>query len=325
MADAVVNLPVALEVALAVAVDDDAPRVARLRALGGLERTREPHRRAVAERLLAALRHSPDLAARVHVALLVLCPDLKLLRDEDGAFVVAERGFGLDELPRLFGPADELPAFLLPPDKPAPAPYRSPQLLREEELAAVVAARRAEHEALQLRMRELGLDSDDLDDDADGSGGRDPTLVRRKFQPLREGIWVASFDVDDDRALAIGSGPALVPLGRIRAGAWWSESTAGDHKNARRLRLAVTKEAPDFTTRRERVIDVKPGGLRVKLGKAWVDVVSQSSSVGVWLDEDGGDVVGITLSWSTWVETQQVRAAPKPLQRVPRTRPKPRL
>ncbi|MDP2342550.1 MAG: hypothetical protein Q8O67_16455 [Deltaproteobacteria bacterium] len=315
------NLPVALEIGVAIAVDDDAPPVVRLRAFKGLEQTKDPHRREVAERLVVALSHAPDLAARAHVALLVLAPDLKLLRDDSGGFVVADRALlpmarGLDQLHRLFGPGDDLPAFLLPPDRPAPEPYRAPQAVRDEELAAVVAARLADHEALIARMQDLGLDPDDLDDDAAGIDG---ITLRRKFAPLKEGIWVASFDVDDDLQLAIESGPDRVPLGHIRAGHWWTESTAGDHRGARRMRLALAHQVPQFTTRRERVVEVKQGGVRVKLGKAWVDVTANVRGVVVWIDEDRGDVVGVTLSWSTWI------APKKPGEPDPKPKPKPRL
>ena len=318
-------LPEALERGVATAVDDEAPAVARVRAFKALEHTKEPWRRAVAERLVVVLGHAPDLAARAHVALLVLAPELRLLRDEDGAFVVVDRGLGLDELHRLFGPADDLPAFLLPPDKPRPAPYRSPHIAREQELERIVAARAAEHQALIARMHELGLDEDDLDDD-----DQPPGASRRRLQPLKEGTWVASFDVDDDRDLWIASGSDRLSLGRIRAGAWWSETTVGDHRGARRLRLALAHDKGEaLTTRRERVIEIRHGALRIQLGKAPIDVDAVGRGAVVWVDEDAGDVVGITLSWSSWVAVK----VPKPgepetagaVSKGPRVKPKPRL
>lgn len=314
-------LPSKVREALSVAVDIDAPRAARLRAVATLEHTKEPHRRAVASALVPVLQDGPDVAGRVHLALLVLAPDLRLLReDQDGrdVFVVVDRGMGLDELHKLFGPGEDLPPFLTPPEKPAPQPYRDPVAVREEEMRALHERRRAEHAAFLSKMQDLGLDADDLDDDEEVS---DDGRNLRRFVPLKGGTPWDSFSFVDDRDCVIDNGKDVVSLGRLRPGAWWSEATAGDHKGARRFRLGVAVDmAPKFTTRRERALEVGTKGITITAGHADLDVAVDGRGVVVWVDVDpsggadpdlfgdddddedaGGEVVGITLTWSSWV------------------------
>jgi hypothetical protein len=314
------DLPRNLRDALRVALDDDAAKVARLRAVQTLEHTKEPFRRDVAAALVPVLSHAADIAGRVHVALLVLAPDLRLLRDPDAAdagFVVVDRGFALDELPKLFSPGEDLPQFLTPPEKPAPQPYRDPQVVREEELQAFAARRRAAHEALLSKMQELGLDADDLDDDVADDADRAAGKARR-FVPLKGGTPWASFSFVDDRDAVIDNGVDVVRLGRLRPGAWWSEATAGDHKGARRFRIGVAVDmAPPFTTRRERALEVGRAGVTITAGHADLDVDVTSRGVVIFVDtapvvaggagvdeaddeDEAGDVVGVTLTWSAW-------------------------
>src|SRR4051812_33821594 len=70
-------LPMELLALLAVAGDDAKPRDARAGAVRALERrTRKEHRRGVARELVPLLHAPPDIAGAVHLALLVLDPDV---------------------------------------------------------------------------------------------------------------------------------------------------------------------------------------------------------------------------------------------------------
>lgn len=294
------ELPARLQHALAIALDDDAPRAARLRAVMTLERAPEVHRAEVARALVPALSHGPDIAGRVHLALLVLLPGLRLVRDDHG-FVVVERGFGLDELHRLFAPGEDTPAFLQPPERPAPRAYRDPRAVREEELAALTKKKRSEHDAFVTRLSDLGLVPDDLDDDDDVHDG---TGRHRRLVPLKGGTPWTSFSFVDDRDLYLDNGERVVALGCLRPGAWWSESTVGDHPGARRLRIGVAVDmAPAFTTRRERTFEVGHAGITLTAGHEELNVDVHGRGVVIWVDsaaEAGGEVVGVTLSWSAW-------------------------
>lgn len=297
------TLPKPVRDALDVALDDDAAKVARLRALATLEHTRAPLRDEVARALVPVLGHSPDVAARAHLALLVLAPHLRFNRDDHG-FVVVDRGFALDELHRLFGPGDEVPAFLTPPTKEAPRPYRDPRAVRDEELAALVQQKRAAHDAFIARARDLGLDDDDLDDDVE----EDPSAQhkkRRRFEPLKGGEPWATFSFVDDRDLFIDNGVVVKSLGVLRPGSWWTEATSGDHRGARRLRFGVSVDmAPEFTTRRERSLEVQGEAITLTAGHADKEFDVAGRSLAVWVDsapaEAGGEVVGVTLTWSSW-------------------------
>src|SRR6185503_15424694 len=73
--------------------DDDRPPAQRLRALRILERSPPKHRGDIARHLPPALSAPPDIAASVHLALLVLDKGLAVGRDKDGRFVAAEKPF----------------------------------------------------------------------------------------------------------------------------------------------------------------------------------------------------------------------------------------
>lgn len=283
------------------ALDDDAPRVVRVRALASLEHTPPVHRLSVAHALVPLWSAAPDVAARAHVALLVLAPKLRLVRGvrDDGrdSFDVDDHGRALDDLLSLFGPGESAPAFLFPPEAPLPARYRDPATVREEAMTRLHDVRRSEREAVLARARALGLDDDDLDDD-------DDPLHPRRFRALTDGARWDSFAYVDDRDVYVDNGVDVVAVGRLRPGVWRHVWRVGDHKRARRVRLAVdVDDARPVVLRRVSTLAVGDGGVTVTAGHADCAIDVDGKSVAVFVDEDatpggGAEVLGLVFSWS---------------------------
>ncbi len=305
--------------------DEERPVAARRRALRVLERTERKHRGEVARHLTPALSAAPDLAGEVHVALLVLDPDLAVGRDDSGRFVAAAlplracaddgvggrvdaaigRVVGLDALARLFQAEEAMPAFLAPPERPAPAPYRPPpEVLEARRLeAAFVDAQRLRREKLAI----LGLEPEDLDDDPPLK----PARVARHKAPI-----VAY--VDDDRPAAITVGAASaerrVELGRAHPGAWWAAERSGDHRGARRFHLRLDRNAPPerAAVRRERSLPGGDGPVELTLGTVHIERDLDGRGAVVWVEEEDGLVVAVTLTWSSWGALRASESKPGP-------------
>jgi hypothetical protein len=302
------ELPMNTLVLIDVVRDDERPLETRKRSLKILERTPAKHRRAVAAALVPALSSSPDVASGVHLALLVLDKDLAVGRDADGRFVAAkeplddgaghkiERGLGrvvgLDELALLFGPDDERPAFLARPDRDAPAPYRPPpEVLEVRRLEARFHEERALHRA---KLEALGLDEDDLDDDV----VHRPSWVERHRAPT-----VAVVDEGARIEVITGEDASYTrDVGRAHAGAWWADERAGDHRGARRWYLRLHREAPSdvAVVRRERPLRMRNASVVVKLGDVEIEKEVHGRGVVMFIEEEAGVVVAVTLTWSAW-------------------------
>ncbi len=285
----------------------EGPLPRRLRALASLEHTPEAERRGAAIALVPLLSAGPDVAARAHISIMALAPTLRLWRDEAG-FVVAGDGDGdgdggdgvaLDELWRLFEPGAELPAFLQPPERPAPAPYRpplAPEAAREAALARLVRARDTARAAYVTRLALLGLHEDDLDDDEPPPP---PPKLRRPVRPM-----TPRFDVDDDDAAAgIVAGDVIVAAA-VRPGIWWHDERGGDHRGARRFSAAVVAD-PSALQRVEtkRVGVIAGGDVVVVVGGAAITlhVVARSAVVFIDVASGGGiddHVVGVSITWT---------------------------
>jgi hypothetical protein len=324
------SLPQALQALLTDALSPPLPTGRRLRALATLERAAADHRTAIATALVPLLAEGPDLAARVHVALLVLSPTLLVGRDEDGAFVAAAgadlpgdgadgfldpdvgRVVPLDRLVRLYGPDEDPPLFLSPPPRTAPLPYRSPEVLRAEALEHLLIEKAAARAAFTERLTLLGLEHGDLDDDDHHHDG--PRLLRppRPLTPLPP---IAELHDEDDIVLTVDGERAR--LGRALPGAWWHEERAGDHRGARRFMVGrrVDEHLP-LQTRRERTVDAR--AIAIEVGPHVVQLALPGRRAVVFVDAVDDDVVAVTVTWSN-------HAAFKPGAKTelrPKTRPR---
>lgn len=309
------TLPARWAALVAEARDETLPRVRRVRALTVLERAPVDLAHDVARALVPLLGAEPDLAARAHVALLVLHPGLRVARDDDGAFVgvgdgdgdIIDDGLGgfidgrgrravaLDALAGLFGPDDDVPRFLTPPPTPPlPPAYRSPLVEREAALQRELRRRATDRAALLVRLALLGLDDDDLDDDVDESPRR-----RRSPRPLSALPREATLAHDVDVVLVQGDARGV--LGRGRAGAWWHEERAGDHRGARRFVLGRRLDVVTAPLQTRRELAVAGGRVSFELGDqvVRVDVAGRSGVVFVDTDTATGDIVAVSVTWST--------------------------
>jgi hypothetical protein len=302
-------LPIGVEAAIDVALDPGARTDARLAALARLEHTSAPHRERVARSLVPVLSAPPDVAARAHVVLLVLAPRLALARDADGGFIASARSIddahddgiaqvdptlgrvvGLDALASLFGAQEEAPLFLSAAPRQAPAPYRpSAEVLarRDEELRrdAARAARRA-------RLRELGLDEDDLFDDA-----AEHLPSARRHVPRRGAA--VQIEVEEPLELVLETRTSRVSLGIASVGAWWSDVRVGDHKGAQRLWMRLAREHPFDDVRAQRLPTLAaPGGVvALVFGRDRIEHVVGAEQVVAFLEREGPHLVGVSLTW----------------------------
>jgi hypothetical protein len=308
-------LPMELWAQLAIVADEGRPRAVRLRALAVLERNARDHRKDVARELVALLASPPDIAAPVHVGLLVLDPDLRVARlDVDGvpAFVAIDDPHAprLDELHRLFGPADELPAFLTPPDRAAPMPYRPPPDVLA--LRRIEDEERARRTQWRERLQQLGLDHDDLDDDA--------PPPRVAFVPRRDAPHLG--DVDEGEAVVVACAGRVIDIGVAHGGAWWADERRGDHRGAHRLHVRLDRNdaapsnadgANGAIVRRERSLPLREANIEIALGVHRVAKSIAGRGVVVFVEEQRDLVVGVTVSWSAWT------AFPTPKKTEPAT------
>lgn len=288
-------------------------RARRVRALAVLERAPVALAVDVASALVPLFGEAPDLAARAHVAVLVLAPALLVARDDGGAFVavgdvtpdglggvvdgLGRRAAALDELAGLYGPDEDAPMFLSPPPgRPAPAPYRAPlskDRERDEALARELRRRATDRAALLVRLALLGLDDDDLDDDVDEA----PRLRRapRPLSPLPREAHLA-----DDVDVVLVQGGQRTRLGRGLVGAWWHEERAGDHRGARRFVLGRRSDTVTVRLQTRRELAVAGGRVGVELGDhiVHIDVAGRSGVVFVDVYDGTDEVVAISVTWS---------------------------
>ncbi len=302
-------LPPRLAALVDEARDETLPRARRVRALDILERTPVRLATDVARALVPLLAAPPDLAARVHITLLVLAPGLRVARDDDGFIGVDDvrddglggfidghgrRAVALDGLDRLFGPDEPVPMFLTPPPAaPLPAPYRAPHVEREAALARELRRRATGRAALLSRLALLGLDDDDLDDDVDESPAQ--RRAPRPLTPLpREATLV------DDVELILTRGAERVSLGRGRAGRWWHEERAGDHRGARRFVVGRHLDVVTAPLQSRREVSVAGGRVSFELGDqvVHVDIGARSGVVFVDTETGSGDIVAVSVTWS---------------------------
>ncbi|HEY4219703.1 MAG TPA: hypothetical protein VGO62_00140 [Myxococcota bacterium] len=330
MSENAAPLPMPLWALVATASDDARPREARVRALAILERTARDHGHDVAIALAPLLNGAPDLAARVHLALLVLAPDLAVGRTgDDGAFTASTtplslcdddgvgksssdvgRVVGLDALARLFGPADEAPLFLAPPAQAAPPAYRP---VVTDAARAVLQAQADDAAARALhseKLRALGLDDDDLDDD------RGPT--RASFVPRFQSPLLGT--VSDGEAIAIACAGAVVDVGQAHAGVWWADERAGDHRGARRFHVRLERAGPSgkAVVRRERPLPMRDATVEVALGEVRLHKRITGRGVVAFVEEEDDLVVGVMLSWSAWEPFRPNKDAASPAKVKPR-------
>lgn len=303
------RLPPRLTALVAEACDDALPRARRVRALAVLERAPVTLAADVARALVPLLGAPPDLAARAHIAVLVLHPGQRVARDHHGfigvddvrddglgGFVDAHgrRAVALDALDRLFGPDEIIPMFLTPPPSPPlPIPYRAPHVEREATLALELRRRAINRAALLARLALLGLDEDDLDDDVDEAPAQRRTP--RPLTPLpREAILI------EDAELLLNQGAERASLGRARAGRWWHEERAGDHRGARRFVLGRHLDIVTAPLQSRREVAVTGGRVSFELGGqvVHVDIVARSGVVFVDTETGSGDVVAVSVTWS---------------------------
>lgn len=311
-------VPMDLWALASVVLDDDVALPRRVAALRRIERAPKAHHGELARLIVSALHGPPDFATQVHLALLVLDRNLAVGRGADGRFIasaqpIAEahddgvglamalpdvgRVVGLDALALLFDDSEPVPAFLTPAERGAPAPYRpSARVLAER---AAEEARRKRYE----RMRELGLDPDDLDDDA-------PPPRVAWIERLRAPI-VATVDAgasESARRMVVDG----AVLGVVHPGAWWSDERAGDHRQARRwlFRLerappnvsdaAAEEAAPTVTMlRRERPFTVRKNMVTVRLGVVRFEKRVDGRNAVAFVEEEHGLIVGVTIAWSS--------------------------
>ena len=144
-----------------------------------------------------------------------------------------------------------------------------------------------------MRLALLGLDDDDLDDDVDEA----PRLRRapRSLSPLpREAR------LQDDVDLMLVQGEARTTLGRARAGPWWHEERAGDHRGARRFVLGRRLDVVTAPLQTRRELAVTGGRLSFELGDqvVHVDVAGRSGVVFVDTDTASGDLLAVSVTWS---------------------------
>lgn len=311
------GLPLTLAEPLALATDDAARADDRQRAVARLERAAGAEAGLVARLLVPVLSAPPDLASRVHLALLSLAPDLAVGRGEDGSLRAAERPFsklphdgvtgrvepglgrvvGLDALAALFGPEEQLPAFLSRPGRAAPAPYRPPAEVLERRRREEEAARERERRRLLLGAYQLA--EDDLDDDPEDwlAHGARHQIVRRDAPVLAV--------LPDAAEVALGAvgqdGERRMSLGLAHAGEWWSDLRVGDHLGAARWHLRLASEAPPArrTVRKAPRLAAPDGVVVVQLGEARIEQVISARTVVPFVEHDGELVVGITLCWSS--------------------------
>ena len=310
--------------------DDERSFALRLRALVALERARLDVRGEVARELVPALHAPPDVASRVHLALLVLAPELHVGRDDGGRFVasalstaelvhdgvgvaVADPAIGrvvpLDALAQLFGPDDVVPAFLQSPARGGPAPYRPPtEVLERRRIEEELARSRSER---RERLRELGLEESDLDDDA--------PMPRASWVERFRALTVATL-VDGD-SLVIATGGRVVDVGRAHPGEWWSDERAGDHRGARRwhVRLDRPARSDKSVVRREKPLHVRDAIVEVSAGEARLSKHIDGRGVVAFVEEEDGLVVAVALTWSSWdafrVESRTAKKGPLPTPR----------
>ncbi|MBI1948359.1 MAG: hypothetical protein HYS27_21910 [Deltaproteobacteria bacterium] len=315
---AATGLPLALADPLATATDEGARFDDRRRAVTRLERGAGAHAVAVARLLVPVLSAAPDLASHAHLALLSLAPDLAVGRDPQGALCAAARPLsqlphdgaagrvepglgrvvGLDALAALFGPEEQLPAFLSRPGRAAPAPYRPP----EEVLERRRREQQAVHEREQRRvlLSALELEEDDLDDDPEDhlAHGERHQVARRDAPVLAvvpHGAEVVLASVCQ------GSGERRLSLGVAHAGEWWSDLRVGDHHGAERWHVRLVRETPPArpTVRKAPRLAAPDGVVVLQLGSERVEQVIGSRTLLPFVEHDGELVVGITLVWSS--------------------------
>ncbi|OGQ10402.1 MAG: hypothetical protein A2138_06235 [Deltaproteobacteria bacterium RBG_16_71_12] len=200
---------------------------------------------------------------------------------------------GLDALTDLFGPEEQLPAFLRRPPRDAPAPYRPPadvlERRRRDEEAAGARARR------RIVLRAYDLAEDDLDDDPEEhlAHGERHHVARRDAPVLAV--------LQDVAEVALGWGERRLSLGVAHAGEWWSDFRVGDHQGAERWHLRLARDAPPAhpTVRKVARLAAPDGVVVVQLGDARIEQVIGSRSLLPFVERDGDLVVGITLCWSS--------------------------
>jgi hypothetical protein len=152
------------------------------------------------------------------------------------------------------------------------------------------AAVEREKVAARARLRDLGLDPDDLDDDPPPP--KLPAVLRHNAP-----LWTS---ITEPVPMRLHAQRELIEVGLARPGAWWAAVRKGDTRGAMRLYVRFDRGdlVPGTVFRRERPLATSNQQLAVSMGEARLDYRVAGRGVIAWIEEEDGLVVGLTVSWS---------------------------